>query len=727
MINPNKIPLLVQQLDSYWIDCLVYSRSFALPPSVFTASVLETPAIQQGIQQLVAGNPAVALQLLRAIITDPDRLPQREAASILFAAALLLARNHEESAQIFSAFCRDYPSDCHFPYYLALCQLKLGQPQAAISNLERSLELQPGFIQAWGAIGLLAGLVRDHEIALEACSKALAANYEIGNQLLSLCQFQARLEVGLLPFSNQHFDSRLFEPVGETEHQALLQRLPALHSGYASAPFNPELPLLFCAADSNYFHDHIVPLWLSLISTKSECNLHIHVFNPDADVERRARSLATLSGAYPMRLSFEQGEIAAIAPPLLYYSCIRFCRFFQATAEHRGPCLMVDADALFRQPLQILLAALADQPRPVVTHLPQEPIWQDVAAAFLLLDAEQQSRAFLAHTSAAILRHLLDGKGRWFLDQMALHMAMEAQHSCHTQAIGKAAAPMVSDLSHGEASFIWAVTNDKQAPRYVNYRNQLLGSYHIPGAPFNTICRGKYGLIIANRFDRYIGRSLIQSGTWCEHEIELLRQLLQEGDVVVEAGANYGAHTLALARIVGPGGQVHAFEPQRPVYQALTGSIALNSLTNVHTYNQALGSSSGLIQVPRLCFETEDNFGGLRLVTNPEEPSQPNGPSGHELVGLICIDSLGLQACHLIKADVEGMELDVLQGAEHTIERHRPLLYLENHNDEHRAPLIQHCQQLHYQLYWHGTTADPNMLCIPEERGMELSDLQPVD
>lgn len=703
--------LLAYHGCSYWIDCLVYSRSFALPPAVFSAEVLQSPAIQQALQLLTSGNPLDGMQFLKEVLSDPRQLPLRESASVLMGCMLMLARYHQEAAQILAAFSQDYPEDCHFPYYLALCQLKLGNYEAALNSLERALQLQSQFIPAWGAIGLIAGLMREHETALKACKTALAAGHEIGNQLLSLCEFQARLELGQVPFRNEHFDSNWFSPIPTDEHQALLERLPELRRGFKTEAQDSEHPLLFVAADSLYFHDHVVPLALSLIHTGSRCTLHVHVFNPDAEVERRLQSLAGLSEGLDLEFSYEQVNIETIAPAALYYSCIRFCRFFQVTDNRPGLSLMVDADALFRQPLQTLLAATADQPRPVVCHLPKEPIWQEVSAAFLLVDSSDHSRTFLANTSSAILRHLLQGKGRWFLDQMALYMAGNAliKQGCLT--IGKTEASLVSDLSHSETSFIWQVSNDKRAVKFVEYRRELLANHTVSAVPFNTICQGKYGLIIANRHDQYIGRSLIQSGSWCDHELELLSELLRNGDVVVEAGANYGAHTLGLARMVGPSGQVHAFEPQRLIFQALTGTISLNSITHVCTYNMAVGSHPDQISVPRLSFDASNNFGAVSLLSTPAEESSDQ--VDYELVKLTTIDALRLEKCRLIKADVEGMELDVLRGAKRTIQRLQPILYLENHDDERRKPLIQHCLSLGYQLYWHGTNFDPNMLAIP--------------
>ena len=139
---------------------------------------------------------------------------------------------------------------------------------------------------------------------------------------------------------------------------------------------------------------------------------------------------------------------------------------------------------------------------------------------------------------------------------------------------------------------------------------------------------------------------------------------LREGSIVVEAGANVGAHTLFLARKVGPTGFVFAMEPQRIVFQTLCGNLALNSITNVAALHVAVGSAAGRIIVPRLDYATANNFGGLGLGRYEQG----------EAVGVITIDSLGLDRCHLIKADVEGMEEEVLRGAEQTIARCRPIL-----------------------------------------------------
>src|SRR3954453_19501792 len=90
----------------------------------------------------------------------------------------------------------------------------------------------------------------------------------------------------------------------------------------------------------------------------------------------------------------------------------------------------------------------------------------------------------------------------------------------------------------------------------------------------------RHGTMLYSVNDIYIGRSLELYGEYVEAEARLYKRLLEpgdvgggagarwykrlleRGDVVVEAGANIGAFTLPIAKRIGLGGHVHAFEPQ---------------------------------------------------------------------------------------------------------------------------------------------------------------------
>ena len=170
-----------------------------------------------------------------------------------------------------------------------------------------------------------------------------------------------------------------------------------------------------------------------------------------------------------------------------------------------------------------------------------------------------------------------------------------------------------------------------------------------------------------------------------------------------------------------------AFEPQRSVFQILCANLALNGLEQVEPHWAGMGDADGFISVPRLDSTRPQNFGGLSI----------GGPQPGESVRLVRLDSLDLPACHLLKVDVEGMELDVLRGAADTIRRHAPVIYAENDRDDRSPALIEHLQTLGYRCFWHlppyvripnflGNTRNEfpglvsvNMLCVPASRNIK--------
>lgn len=233
----------------------------------------------------------------------------------------------------------------------------------------------------------------------------------------------------------------------------------------------------------------------------------------------------------------------------------------------------------------------------------------------------------------------------------------------------------------------------------------------------------RHGVMRIPAHDMFVGRHLSIYGEWSEAEIVICTGLLQPGQVVVEAGSNLGSHTLALARAVGPTGRVHAFEPQPFIHELLSWNVEANGLSQVTVHQAGVGSAAGDLAVPDMDYQKRGDFGGVAL-----------SDTGNQRVPILTIDSLELPSLRLLKADVEGMELDVLKGADDTIKRHRPILYLENDSEQRSATLIRHIQSLGYRLWWHRSTmfnpgnfrnkpstefahsASVNILCIPAER-----------
>jgi FkbM family methyltransferase len=244
----------------------------------------------------------------------------------------------------------------------------------------------------------------------------------------------------------------------------------------------------------------------------------------------------------------------------------------------------------------------------------------------------------------------------------------------------------------------------------------------------------RHGQMLYLKGDKYVGKSLDAYGEFSELEVKIFSQFLKKGDVVAEVGANIGAHTIAIAKLVGQTGQVLAFEPQRVIFQILCANLALNGLFNVRTYQAAVGRETGMITVPQINYTTEANFGGLSL----------GKWDAGENVQVLKLDALNLPALRLLKVDVEGMEAEVLSGAKQTIAKYRPILYVENDRRAHSEQLIELLNAFGYRMWWHlpklfnpknfannksnlfGEIISINLLCCPKEVPAEVTGLRAV-
>lgn len=216
----------------------------------------------------------------------------------------------------------------------------------------------------------------------------------------------------------------------------------------------------------------------------------------------------------------------------------------------------------------------------------------------------------------------------------------------------------------------------------------MISSYLIENKHIG-VKRCRHGIFAYNRNDAFIGMSLDQYGEWCEFEIQLLKLFAKPGSTVIDAGANIGTHSVAFANMVGPNGAVFAFEPQPTLFQILCTNLTLNGIETVAARQEALSSRVGVITMaPLPPSDTFFNYGAVPLASQPGSP-----------VAATTIDALDLGSCSLIKADVEGMEPDVIRGAAETIARFKPALYLE-HNGDDLSQIAPALDEIGYKAFW---------------------------
>lgn len=218
-------------------------------------------------------------------------------------------------------------------------------------------------------------------------------------------------------------------------------------------------------------------------------------------------------------------------------------------------------------------------------------------------------------------------------------------------------------------------TKTKIALAALAYRAVAAGRALVGKNDHVTVRRG--GLTWSLDLREGIDFSIFLLGAFERSTVNALQKLARPGSVVFDIGANVGAHTLGLARSVGPAGRVFAFEPADFAFEKLKRNLALNpeleSRTSAH---QILLASTLSAALP------EKIYASWPLLAS--EPVHPKLRGRLLTTSNARVDSLDqfserehLSRLDLIKIDVDGHEVPVLKGGAKTLARFQPTLLME--------------------------------------------------
>ena len=201
---------------------------------------------------------------------------------------------------------------------------------------------------------------------------------------------------------------------------------------------------------------------------------------------------------------------------------------------------------------------------------------------------------------------------------------------------------------------------------------------------------GRWGKCKFFAKDEYVGKSMYNYGEYGPDETELILTLAEESaGCCLDIGANIGVISQAL---LATGHRVHAFEPQPEVYKLLVENMG-NVWGSYTHHNTAIGSEAGVAEMPKVHYSAKGNFGGLSIGSNSIYGTYP--------VPVVTIDSYEFPDVGFMKIDVEGFELEVLQGATKTIERCKPIMYIEDDRPDKSRALRQKIEELGYYIVEH--------------------------
>ena len=214
-------------------------------------------------------------------------------------------------------------------------------------------------------------------------------------------------------------------------------------------------------------------------------------------------------------------------------------------------------------------------------------------------------------------------------------------------------------------------------------------------APF-VLVSSNHGTLIINRNDYHmvdaergfgVGFQIMNRSGFDEEEVQFALLLLQsrrasygDGVVAVDCGANIGVHTVEWGRLMFGWGSVYSFEAQEKIFYALAGNVAINNCLNVTARLAAVGAECGKIGIPEPNYLLPASYGSFELKGG--EKAEYIGQNidyskKDKVIDVVSIDSLELARLDFMKIDVEGMELEVLEGAKNSIARCKPQMIIE--------------------------------------------------
>src|SRR6201994_401977 len=210
-----------------------------------------------------------------------------------------------------------------------------------------------------------------------------------------------------------------------------------------------------------------------------------------------------------------------------------------------------------------------------------------------------------------------------------------------------------------------------------------------------VMASSNHGTMIVNRFDYRmvgpdrgygVGYQILEAAAFDPGEVKIALELLAlrrkhhgDGVIAIDCGANIGVHTIEWAKAMTGWGSVLSIEAQERIFYALAGNIAINNCFNALAINAAVSSESGIMQIPSPNYLVPSSFGSLELRKRDGNEFIGQTIDYTNLVNVrkLALDEYDLPRVDLIKIDVEGMEMEALQGAKETIERSHPIMLIE--------------------------------------------------
>lgn len=244
--------------------------------------------------------------------------------------------------------------------------------------------------------------------------------------------------------------------------------------------------------------------------------------------------------------------------------------------------------------------------------------------------------------------------------------------------------------------------------------------------PDDAVVRTSWGDRLHIWPKRHIGGHIYMRGCHEVHVCEALWRLTDPGETVIDIGGNIGQMTCLLAKRVGPDGHVYSFEAHPEIFELLSENVKLNGRGNVSLFNLAATSEPRVLFLPK-----DDQILVNEGITSVFESPDRRFEKSAAITGVTLDSRFRNEKVGVLKIDVEGHEVEVLQGSAELLSRKRvrDVVY-EWRNGEDDGP-HRLLREFGYQIFslshnWRGLICEPFLSSL-SSKGLVMDFIATVD
>lgn len=205
------------------------------------------------------------------------------------------------------------------------------------------------------------------------------------------------------------------------------------------------------------------------------------------------------------------------------------------------------------------------------------------------------------------------------------------------------------------------------------------------------------GFLLKRRIQRSIKRS-------DEQEINLVKKFIKSGSDSIDVGVYRGVYSYEMSKY---SEKVHSFEPNPIIFKYIDKNLK-KFIKNIHLYNFALSNQNKTInlKIPirnsnsnKEIFEEYYEMGRATIHNENNFENYENFEIQTKTIDELSFDN----KISFIKIDVEGHELEVIEGAKNTIKKDKPILLVEiekQYTKKEVAESINFINSLGYKSYF---------------------------